>query len=262
MIDQVISIVREASTLFWNRDFQVENKGTAANNVTSVDITVEAFLRERLTPLLENSSFIGEESEGNDFAHENLWIVDPIDGTTNFIRDLGCSAISVGLVRNNEAILGVVYNPYRDEMFYAEKGKGAYLNGQRIQVSDRDIEHSVFCTAMSAYDKALAKPCFNIIEKVYGSCEDIRRFGSAAVELASLAAGRVELYFEIRLSPWDYAASVCIIREAGGYIGTVEYDDIVYHRPIPVIAANTKENYEYLQSVVSAEIPKIPYTPN
>jgi myo-inositol-1(or 4)-monophosphatase len=156
--------------------------------------------------------------------------------------------------------MGVVYNPYRDEMFYAEKGKGAFLNGEPIKVSDNDLQHSIFCTAMSLYNKDYAKPCLNIIEKVYEECEDIRRMGSAALELVSLAGGRVDLYFEIRVFPWDFAASEIIISEAGGYVGTIGFDETVFNRPIPLICANTKENYEYLRQIVLKEIPEIPYT--
>lgn len=259
MIDKVIEIVRDASRLLKDRDFEVHSKGTISNNVTSVDLSVQAFLKKHLMQLVDNCGFIGEESEKNDYDNPYLWIVDPIDGTANFIRDIGYSAISVGLVKDGEPILGVVYNPYRDEMFYAEKGKGAYLNGKRISVSERDLGHSIFCTAMSLYNKDFAKPCLNIIEKVYYECEDIRRMGSAALELVSLASGRVDLYFEIRVFPWDFAASEIIIREAGGYVGTIELDNTVFNRPIPLICANTKENYEYLRHVVLEEIPKIPY---
>ncbi|WP_127532894.1 inositol monophosphatase family protein [Paenibacillus kobensis] len=260
MINQVIDIVREAGRLFGDKNFEVQNKGTASNNVTSVDLAVEAFLKQRLIPLIDGCGFIGEESEDSDYERPYLWIVDPVDGTANFIRDMGLSAISVGLVHGGEAILGVVYNPYRDEMFYAEKGKGAFLNGEPIRVSDRDVEHSVFCTALSLYNKDFAKPCLNIIEKVYERCDDIRRLGTAALELVYLACGRAELYFEMRLFAWDFAGAEIIIREAGGFVGTIEYERTVFHRPIPIICTNTKENYDYLKAIVSAEIPVIPYS--
>lgn len=260
MINKVIEIVREAGQIFKNRDFQVQSKGSISNNVTTADLAVESFLKNNLMPLIDNCSFIGEESSNSDYEKPYLWVVDPIDGTANFIRDLGFSAISVGLVKDGRVVLGVVYNPYRDEMFYAEAGKGAYLNGRKISVSERDFEHSIFCTAMSLYDKAFAKPCFNIIEKVYAECDDIRRMGSAALELVSLACGRVDIYFEIRVFPWDFAASEIIIREAGGYVGTIELGNTVFNRPIPLICANTKENYEYLKHIVEKEIPLIPYS--
>ncbi|WP_379128399.1 inositol monophosphatase family protein [Paenibacillus sp. sgz500958] len=260
MIKNVIEIVREASLLMKNKDFTIHSKGNVSNNVTSVDLSLQAFLKSRLMPLLDNCGFIGEESEASDYEHPYLWIVDPLDGTANFIRDIGLSAISVGLLKDNEPVLGVVYNPYRDEMFYAEKGTGAYLNGEQIKVSGRDLEHSILCTAMSLYNKDFAKPCLNIIEKVYDKCDDIRRMGSAALELVYLACGRVDMYFEIRVFSWDFAAASVIIQESGGYVGTIEYDKPVYNRPIPLLCTNTKENYEYLKQVVSEEIPAIPYT--
>ncbi|MFF2889379.1 inositol monophosphatase family protein [Paenibacillus sp. NPDC057967] len=259
MIEKVMEIVREASDLFKNKEFTVLSKGSASNQVTSVDLSVQEFLKERLTPLIENCGFIGEESEVDDYDHDYLWIVDPIDGTSNFIRDIGLSVISVGLVKDGVPVLGVVYHPYRDEMFYAEQGKGAYVNGRPMKVSDHDLSHSLFCTAMSLYNKDLAGSCFRIIEKVYEDCDDIRRLGSAALELAYLAAGRVDLYFEMRVFPWDFAAGEVLIREAGGYVGTVEFDRTVFTRPIPLICANSRENYDYLKRVVTDEVPKIPY---
>ncbi len=259
MLNKVIEIVRQAGKLMYIRDFEVKNKGEITNNVTTTDLAVQAFLESKLTALIEGSYFLGEENYEMAKDKKYQWIVDPIDGTANFIRNLDASVISVALVKDGKAILGVIYNPYRDECVYAEEGKGAYLNGEQIKVSDRPLERSVFCTAYSLYNKDLAKPCMNVLEKIYYKCEDFRRFGAAALEMAYLACGRVELFFEIRLFPWDYAAADIIVREAGGYIGTVEYDDIVFDRPIPIICANTRENYEYLSELIKSEIPLIPY---
>ncbi len=260
MINRVIEIVRDASKLIVNKDFSIQCKGDICNNVTSADLAVEKYLNKNLLQLIDNSSFIGEESDKKEYNKEYLWIVDPIDGTANFIRDIGYSAISVALVKGDEVISGVVYNPYRDEMFYAEKGKGAYLNNSRISVSDRDLSHSFFCTAMSLYKKEYAKPCLNIMEKVYEKCEDIRRIGSAALELVYLACGRVDIFFEMRVFPWDFAAGEIIVKEAGGYVGTIGFDKTVFDRPIPLYCANSEENFKYLKKVVYDEIPVIPYS--
>jgi myo-inositol-1(or 4)-monophosphatase len=259
MLNKVIDIVREASKLMYNREFNVQSKGTVSNNVTTADLAVQTFLESKLPALVEGSYFLGEENFIIAKDKPYQWIVDPIDGTANFIRDLGASVISVALIKEGKAVLGVIYNPYRDECIYAEEGKGAYLNGKPIRVSDRTLERSIFCTALSLYNKDLATPCLNILEKVYPRCDDFRRFGAAALELAYLACGRVDIYFEIRLFPWDFAAADIIIREAGGYVGTIEYKDTVFHRPIPIICANTKDNYDYLKQVVENEIPTIPY---
>ncbi len=261
MLDKVIEIVREAGCLMLNRDFKVESKGNISNNVTTADLAVQDYLESRLTLLIEDSVFIGEESDFGDYGNsmQYRWIVDPIDGTANFIHDIGLSVISVALVKDHKSVLGVVYHPYRNEMFYAEEGKGSFLNGTEIRVSNRDFAHSLLCTAASLYNKDYAKPCFQVMEKVYAECDDFRRLGSAALELVYLACGRVDLYFEIRLFPWDFAAAEIIIREAGGYVGTIEYADPVYNRPIPFLCANTEKNYEHLKELILKEIPVIPY---
>lgn len=261
---QVTEIVREAGKLLLDRHIEqietdIRQKGNASNYVTSCDIAVEQFLSARLQTLLPGSLIIGEESDHNPSEGDCLWVIDPIDGTSNFIRDIGISAISVGLVKDGEPCLGVVYQPYRDEMYYAQAGGGAYLNGRRIHVSDRDFAHGHLCSAMSLYDKRYAPPCFRIIDRVYAEADDLRRLGSAAVELAYLACGRVELYFEIRLFPWDAAGAIPIIREAGGQIETLYQDKFPLDRPFPVIAANTAENFKHLKSIVTEELPELPY---
>jgi myo-inositol-1(or 4)-monophosphatase len=261
MIDteKVTKIVREAGRLMMNRDMDVMQKGNNSNYVTSCDIAVEKFLSEKLRELLPGSLVIGEESDDNPSGGELLWVIDPIDGTSNFIRDIGISAISVGLVKKGEPYLGVVYQPYRDEMFYAKTGEGAYLNGERIHTSQRDFAHSHLCSAMSLYDKQFAPPCFRIIDKIYREADDLRRLGSAAVELVYLACGRVELYFEIRVFPWDAAGAIPIIREAGGQVEVLYHDSLPLDEPFPIIASNTLENFQKLKSIVTDELPQLPY---
>jgi myo-inositol-1(or 4)-monophosphatase len=258
-IEKVLKIVKEAGKLMMNRNMDVMQKGNNSNYVTSCDIAVQKFLAEKLRELLPGSLVIGEDSDDNPSAGELLWVIDPIDGTSNFIRDIGISAISVGLVRKGEPYLGVVYQPYRDEMFYAKTGEGAYLNGERIHTSNRDFAHSHLCSAMSLYDKKFAPPCFRIIDRVYQEADDLRRLGSAAVELVYLACGRVELYFEIRVFPWDAAGAIPIIREAGGQVEVLYHDSLPLDGPFPIIAANNIENFEKLKSIVTEELPQMPY---
>lgn len=259
MIEQIKALVKDASKIMMNRDMDIEQKGNASNWVTSKDLQVEEFLKEGLQKILPESGFIGEEGEDKTFEGEYIWVIDPIDGTSNFIRDLGLSVISVGLLKNKEPYIGVVYHPYRDEMFWAETGKGAYVNDTPIRVSDRDFAHSHLCSAMSLYDKRYAPPCFKIIERVYGESDDLRRLGTAALELVYLAAGRVELYFEIRICTWDAAGAIPIIREAGGFVECMFHEGLPLDRPFGVIAANTKENFEKLREIVYEEVPKLMY---
>lgn len=256
IIANIESIVREAAKIMLDREFDVTQKGNASNIVTSADIKVQKFLEKELLKIYPGSIFLGEEGDNNIDKGDAIWIVDPIDGTSNFMRNLKLSAISVGLLEQGELTVGVVYLPYIDEMFTARKGEGAFLNGKPIHVSDRDFAHSHLCSAMSLYDKNFAKPCFNIIERVYSEADDLRRMGSAALEMCELAAGRVELYFEVRLCSWDCAATAVIIREAGGFVEFMFHDNIVLNKPMGVIAANSKENFEHLREIVYGEIPK------
>jgi len=259
MIARITEIIREASLLMKKDIEDISQKGNASNYVTSADIAVQNFLNEKLRALLPGSGFIGEEGDAAFQTAEYTWVIDPIDGTSNFIRDLGLSVISVALLKDNIPYIGVVYFPYRDEMYYAQSGKGAFMNGNPIHVSSRDYAHSHLCSAMSLYDKHHAAACFRIIEKVYAECDDLRRLGTAALELAYLAAGRVELYFEIRIFPWDAAAAALLIQEAGGYVEFLFHDSLPLDGPFGVIAANTKENFERLRATVYGELTKKPY---
>ena len=148
--------------------------------------------------------------------------MDPIDGTTNFIKDYRMSCVSIGLIRNGKRYLGVVHNPYLDETFSAISGEGAYMNGNAIHVSSDDLENGVVLFGSSPYNTELAKASFKLAYEYFQKCLDIRRSGSAALDLCSIASGRAELYFELILSPWDFAAGALIVEEAGGIVTTVE----------------------------------------
>lgn len=230
--------------------FSVENKGTKENVVTSADIENERFLREQLTSLIPGSVFMGEEGDDARILENGYtWIVDPIDGTMNFSRGIPMVGISVALFEDGEPYIGVVHNPFTDTLWKAEKGKGAFKNDVPIKVSDRALSDGLMCTAWCAYDKSMAPPCFEVSERMHPLCNDIRRIGTAACELSMLAEGAVDLYFEIRLSPWDHAAALVCLREAGGCFCAIE-GDVVYDRPCPIIAANNRENLEALLGTV------------
>lgn len=258
-IRQVIDIVREASGLMVREGFRVKDKGSRSNLVTSSDIAVQHFLTERLGKLLPGSGFLCEEEDLADLRHEEVWIIDPIDGTTNYSRGNANCCISVALVRNGEPSMGVVYSPWRGELYCAEKGKGAFLNGKPVHVSDRPFEDGLLFTAMSTYRKDLAKACSDVIYDLYLECNDLRRTGSAAVELCMMAAGQAELYFEIRLMPWDYAAAALILQEAGGTILGLDGGLPSLWRPSLVVAANTEENGRRILETVRRHISVQPY---
>ena len=259
LLDKVADIVRAASDLMVRGGFEVMEKGDVTNLVTSSDLAVQHFLTDRLSRLLPGSGFLCEEEDFRDLSHESVWIIDPIDGTANYARGIADCCISVALASRGEVVLGVVYSPWRGELYTAVKGKGACRNGKGIRVSDRPFADGLFCTAMSTYRKEFAKYCSDIIYDVFMQSNDTRRFGSAAVELCLMAAGIIELYFEMRLQPWDYAAAGLILREAGGEICGFDGRFPSLEKASMVIAANSAASCRRLQDIVHRHLPALPY---
>jgi len=259
MIEKVTGIVREASSLMVHEGFDVEQKGGCANIVTSSDIAVQNFLCRKLSALLPGSGFFCEEKDVHDLGKEFVWFIDPIDGTTNYARGIDSCCISVALRHREEVVLGIVYSPARGEMYCAEKGKGATLNGKPIHVSQRSFGDSLFCTAMSTYRKEFAPVCNDIIMETFFQCNDLRRFGSCAMELCFMATGVAELYFEIRLQPWDYAAGSLILEEAGGCCCNLDGKSPRMDGPDLLAAANSRESLNRLHSIIRRHLDAIPY---
>lgn len=251
ILSEVISLAEQAGNMMLDDSgITVENKATKENYVTSMDVKIEGFLRENLTSLIPGSFFLGEEGDPvSEGEKEYMWIVDPIDGTANFARGIRMSVVSIGLAHFGELVLGVVRHPHLGETYSAVKGNGAFLNGEPIHVSDRTKEHCMVSLAWSTYNKKLAPMCFEVSQRLYGVCEDLRRIGTAAYELCQVAKGSEDMLFEIRLAPWDYAGAAVILREAGGVISSVDGDVSLTHS-CTVMAANTAGNHEFLSSVV------------
>ena len=202
----------------------VHAKSGTANFVTDYDVAVQNYVISETLKLFPGSVFLAEEknNDGEDFSG-TVFVLDPIDGTTNFMHGLGVSAISLAAVRGGETVFGVIYDPYRDETFCAAKGKGSYLNGRRINVSTRGRESmlTVFGTC-PYYKDTLADATFEMARRMFMISADIRRSGSAALDLAYVACGRYDVFFEFILQPWDIAAGILLVREAGGVIRTIE----------------------------------------
>lgn len=253
-LDKLKEIVMDASELMVTDGFDISSKEGYSNIVTSSDIAVQDFLCKHLAEALPGSGFLCEEEDMHDASHEYTWIIDPIDGTANYSRGIAECAICVGLKHNSDMVMGVVYLPRTKEMFYAEKGKGAFLNGQRIHVSDSTFGNAIMCTALPVYHKEYAEICSGIIREVFGKCNDIRRFGACAPELCYLAMGRCELYFEYLLSPWDFAAASLILTEAGGKISCIDGKRLDFVSPCGVIAGNSAENLDELSAIIRKHI--------
>lgn len=204
------------STSVMNKSM-IEEKGFA-NYVTEVDYKVQELLTSKLLEIIPGSNIIGEESKDNIYDIEKpTWIIDPVDGTTNLMYGYKHSAISVGLYKENAPYMGFIYNPYLKEMFFAELGKGAFLNGVPIRVTKNTvIEECLAGFGTNPYDRTNADKTFEIVTTLFKRCRDVRRSGSAALDMAYVACGRIDLFFEMTLQPWDYAAGFIILSEAGG----------------------------------------------
>lgn len=215
----------------------VEEKDGIGNYVTQMDQQLQEQLRKELSRLLPEAGFQGEEG-GKTQTSGLRWIVDPIDGTTNFIRGLHYSCISVALAEDNTPLLGVVYNPYTQQCYSAEKGKGAWCNGVAVRASDRELSRSLAGVGFTAYEREQTDRMFRLFRGLFDHCEDIRSFGSAALDLCAVGAGRLDVYAELQLQPWDYAAASCIITEAGGVISDLNGDPLPLDAGSGVLAGN------------------------
>jgi myo-inositol-1(or 4)-monophosphatase len=202
---------------------QVSEKGPS-DFVTEADRRTEAILTDELRKVRPTFGFLREEHGeivGDD--PETRWIIDPLDGTTNFLHGIPHFAISIALEQRGELVAGVVYDPIRDEMFWAEKGVGAYVNRNRLRVSARSrLAESVFATGIPFGQRRGKKAFMVMLSAVMERTAGVRRFGAASLDLAYLAAGRYDAFWEVGLSPWDVAAGIVIVREAGGLLSDIK----------------------------------------
>lgn len=247
---QAEKVIRKAGEIFINTIIEkkdVEEKGFA-NYVTVVDYKVQEFLIGELRSICPDSNIIAEESGANHYDSKGItWVIDPVDGTTNLMYGFHHSAISVGLFIDGTPALGFIYNPTRNEFFFAEKGNGAFLNGNPIEVSKcSDIKDALICFGTTPYDRKKIDKTFEITKNIFSDCRDIRRTGSAALDIAYVACGRLDGFFELTLQPWDFAAGMIILQEAGGKITDCSGNELNFLKPNPVSATNGKIHSELL----------------
>ncbi len=261
-LNVMVGAVRKAGRRLL-RDFgeveqlQVSVKGPG-DFVSQADIRAEQTLREELARARPNFAFLMEESGASaEPDWEYRWVVDPLDGTTNFLHGIPHWAISVGIERRladdaAELVAGVIYNPASDELFWAEKGGGAFLNDKRLRVSARrDMREAVFATGIP-FGAVPRKPEFvAILSRIMPQVAGVRRFGAAALDLAWVAAGRYDGFWELNLNKWDIAAGLVLVREAGGFVTDPDGGDAYTHGN--VIAGN-QALHERLRAVVAEGI--------
>ena len=228
MLNEIIAVVKECGAIVRNANIRhVELKNHDRRDLlTEYDLKIQAILQEKLIKILPEAAFFGEEGEHHCQREGYCFVCDPIDGTTNFVKDCHFSSISVALLKDGQPVLGVIYNPYLDELFSAEKGKGATLNGKPIHTTQETLSNSLVTIGTGMMDLSEIDQVFDYAKKCFRAAIDVRRNGSAALELCNLACGRIGYFCEFKLSPWDYSAGVLIVEEAGGIIKSKNFKDI------------------------------------
>ena len=232
-IEDIIQIAKEAGEIMVTAVRpKVMQKEGHANFCTEMDEKIQAFLIEKLSKVIPGASFLGEEDGQDEFTSKMekgfCFVIDPIDGTSNFIYEYRPSVVSIALLKDGAPYMAVVYNPYDDMVFSATKGEGAYLNGERIMSSDAPLSDSLTVFGTAPYYTELQEKTFEIAKNLLPLCVDLRRSGTAAWDMCCVAMGRCSLYFELKIQLWDYAAAALIATEAGCTATDIEGEELSY----------------------------------
>lgn len=217
-LELVMNAAREAGKIVkkgYGNIKEISDKGEGKGIVTDVDKKSEEIIKNILNS--SGYSFLGEEEGRTDNNSEYCWVIDPIDGTTNFSRGIPLFAISIALIKNDELLIGVILNPITDECFYAEKGKGAFLNGKKISVSDKNILKGNEVLLEGGYSDR-DKDIYATVTKIFSKESYTRRFGTTALEICYVANGSAEAFLSSGDSLWDFAAGLILVKEAGGKV--------------------------------------------
>ncbi len=248
LISQIEQIVRRCGEIIrtaTDDDMAIQDKEGVGNIVTRYDGMIQQILKTELLTLIPGAAFVGEEEELHMAVLSSGYtcIVDPIDGTVNFANGSRMSAVSVAVLRDGQPYLAVCYNPYADEMFTAEKGQGAYLNGAPIRVSRKPLAEGIAIVGSAPYYPELRQRTIKLFGSFFATAADIRAIGSAVLEICSIACGRAVVYYDLKLQPWDYAAAMLILEEAGGVVTTIDGAPMRFDTPSSILASNGAEDY-------------------
>lgn len=247
---RLLSILDESDALFmrnWDRPRTIRHKGTR-DLVTDTDVAIEAFLKEHLRDVVPGASFMAEESALSLSPEGTCWIIDPVDGTTNFAHHFGDTATSVALWENGRVVLGAVSAPVRGERYVAERGKGAWLNGKRLHVSDTaSCADALVATGFPYSVHEDMDQVLRDMRILLDSTVGVRRCGSAALDMCFVACGSFDAYFEGWIKPWDIAVGWLLVEEAGGMVTGREGNPYVFNTPI--LASNGLVHGEMLRNL-------------
>jgi myo-inositol-1(or 4)-monophosphatase len=253
IVNKVVEVAKNAGSFIREQrktfdPSKIEYKGL--NDLVSyVDKTAEQIIVAGLEEILPEAGFITEEKTKTKLAERFNWIIDPLDGTTNFIHGLPVFSVSIALKEYDELVVGVVYEVNQDECFYASKGAPAYLNGKEIKVSSNPtVATSLLATGFPYYDFTRQPAYINLFTELMKNSHGLRRMGSAAVDLAYTACGRFDAFYEYNLNAWDVAAGILIVKQAGGHvINFTGGDEVIDTREL--VATNGKITAELLDYI-------------
>lgn len=239
-IKQITPIILEAGKIILEAEkTKLTEKTNHQDLVTQYDVLVQEFLIKKLKEIYPDHGFLGEEATADLNLKDYNFIIDPIDGTTNFIHGLMLSAISIGIAyKNQDIIAGLILNPYNNELFTAEINKGAFLNSKPINVSERSFKEATIGFGVSPYNRVFLDKTYQVVKDCMQECRETRRMGSAALDLAYVACGRFDGFFEFQLFPWDFAAGYILIKEAGGVVSDFNGNQPNFYQKTPLLAGN------------------------
>ncbi len=249
LCSQVTRICKETGEFILKEKNKVNKEHIELKSLNSlvsyVDKNAEEQLVSGLSALLPEAGFIAEEGTSDKKGERYHWVIDPLDGTTNFLHGIPVFSISIGLMEGDETVLGVVYELGRKEMFYAWKDGGAYLNGKPIKTSNQtELKDCLFATGFPYYDFGRMQNFLQLLMALFEQSRGVRRLGSAATDLAYVACGRFDGFFEYGLSPWDVAGGVVLVKEAGGKVSDFKGgNDYIFGKEIAVASQGIFDTY-------------------
>ena len=255
MKKELIKIIKKAGKIlkkgyYSNKDVTFKAK---KDLVTKYDVAVENYLKKKFSKKFKEFNIIAEESDNTKIEFNNSIIIDPIDGTTNFVNGVPHTAISVGVYKDKKPYLAIVYNPILDELYEAKIGKGAYLNGKKLEVSkEEDFQKALIATGFPYSSGTNSDDLNDVIKKlkdILPLCQDIRRLGSASIDLCMVAKGTFEGYYEMNLKAWDVSAGILILTEAGGTVSTIDGSEYKLFEDKYIVATNGKIHNELIENL-------------
>ena len=252
VLQQVIAAVKEAGRLLTDPNAVAEIRAKSVTDyVTNVDVAVQTQLKAKLAALTPDVQFMGEEQDNAGLdPNGSIWILDPVDGTTNLIHNFHFSAISLALYEGGQVVFGVVYHPYSDSCFTATRGGGSFLNGQPISVSSAtQLRQCLASVGTVPGRRDLGETAFRQLWTLYNACQDVRRMGCASLDLSFVACGRQDLYVEPALKPWDYAAGLLLVEEAGGKVTQPDGSPVTLLEGCGVLASNGHVHQQALEAL-------------